>query len=252
MRIPSQAIVMTGLLWVQCVAGAAPSQPNQPPRPPTSADPHADLRPGSRGLAAVQTPAGYGSRRHSRHDGGDVDHVAVGAGRGPDRAAGGAARRSSFRARSDAYEKLQQLGPSVLPIVTRHRDDADPEVRQRIESLIGAYQWMRNGGVVTSLSKDTIAPTLGIRVGDVVLRVNDIDIVDQNIPTETMEYQRTFYLWRQGQIVTVNVPPGRVGIWTDDWDIDKGGADQAAGLAALANGRYDQAYELLQRTVSRG
>ena len=153
---------------------------------------------------------------------------------------------SSFRARSDAYEKLQQLGPGVLPIVTRRLDDADPEVRQRIQSLIDAYQWMRHGAVVASFRENSVAPKLGIHAGDVVLQINDIDIVDHDFETDVPDAQRTFYLWRQGRLVIVKVPRGTVGLWADDWDIDKGGADQSAGLVALANGQYDQAYELLQ------
>jgi hypothetical protein len=43
----------------------------------------------------------------------------------------------TYSDRKDAQEQLQRMGPTIVPILKKHAKSKDPEIRQRIEQLLG-------------------------------------------------------------------------------------------------------------------
>lgn len=47
---------------------------------------------------------------------------------------------NSFQVRSDAYEELEGMGPAILPVLKKHTESDDFEVKTRIERLIAKFE----------------------------------------------------------------------------------------------------------------
>jgi len=152
-----------------------------------------------------------------------------------------------FRDREAASQRLEEMGVAAMEHLLRYSDHDDPEVAARVRRLLERFAWATHGALVVAVDADKPARKLGFRCGDVVLRINESDVTSNrqigSIPSTT---NRRYQLWRDGRIVTVEVPmAGIIGIRLSNWDLNKGGQAQAAGTVAWAEGRYDQAFRHL-------
>ena len=162
----------------------------------------------------------------------------------------GAAR---YRRREDAYEQLKAMGPAIVPLLVKYRDHVNPEIRERVRQIIGDCKWMTRGAVVVSILPGTQAERLGFKPGDVVVKINDIDITSHRDLQPTLGIQeRTYHIWRAGRIITHKVKPGLVGYRSGSWDYAKGGNNQSRGVAALTERRYAEAYRQLSAAAEEG
>lgn len=161
------------------------------------------------------------------------------------------------RVREAASDRLERLGPDVVPVLERYRDYDNPEVRARVNGVLRAFAWMRQGAVVTDVTGGSPADRLGMRVGDVVVKVNDTPVATHRDFSRLRDKDRptAVVLWRAGRTVKIEVPAGKVGFSSSNWDATKGGADQSRGLAALSRGKpadLDEAYARLRTARTAG
>lgn len=160
----------------------------------------------------------------------------------------------SYRQREQASERLREMGASIAPILNRHRDHADLEVAIRVAKLLKDYEWMGRGAMVIWVGPDGQAKQLGFRIGDVVLKVNDVDIKGhEDISAELQADRRTMQLWRQGKIVQRVVVRGKKADFSvSSWELARGGAEQSRGMLALSEKRYEEAYQHLRAAWRKG
>jgi len=159
-----------------------------------------------------------------------------------------------FRERQEAFEKLKSLGAGIVAKLEPYRNHKDLEVRRRVQGLIDAYTWARTGVLVVEVDKGSQAESLGMRVGDVIVRINDVDIVGKgDIDKVDTEKERVFHLWRQGRIIQMKfTPPPRGHYHWVVWKAEKGGIDHAQAYVALAAGDLEEAYEHLKKAHQAG
>jgi hypothetical protein len=168
---------------------------------------------------------------------------------------------SDFAAREAAGQKLRGLGPRVVPALRRHLDYDDPEVTSRVRSMVEEFGWMNRGAVVVRFTDDSPAQELGVQPGDVIVKVNGTPVLGvATISEATPDQPRDLSVWRAGEIRTIKVPAGMMGVFLADWDAARGGNDHARGLAVLSRvGRTDgtdadadEAYARLRRAREAG
>lgn len=154
-----------------------------------------------------------------------------------------------FAVRKAASERLEQLGPDVVPILEKYREHDNPEVRARINGVINAFAWMSKGAIIGRIEPGGPGVKAGLKMGDVVVKVNNSDIVVHTDVAKAVNEQaeNIWFIWRQGQVKQYRIPPGRLGIWMSNWDIAKGGNDQARALAELGktDANWHEAYRRL-------
>jgi hypothetical protein len=61
----------------------------------------------------------------------------------------------TYNDREDAQKQLQRMGPTIVPLLKKHAKDKDPEVRQRIEQLLG---------ILGEEQSSTVAPMPGPQI----------------------------------------------------------------------------------------
>ncbi|MHC4715525.1 MAG: PDZ domain-containing protein [Planctomycetota bacterium] len=160
----------------------------------------------------------------------------------------------SYRTREAASKRLESMGLSAMPYLLRYRNHRDPEIAIRIEELLKGLEWATRGAIIVRVDPGSRAEKLGLRPGDVVLKVNEEDVRGyRHLGSLSREAGRRLHLWRDGQMATVTVPAaGKIGFRHSDWDLTKGGLEQARGMSAWARGRYDRAFRQLAAAREAG
>ena len=113
----------------------------------------------------------------------------------------------------------------------------------RIKRAIASYKYMSKGAIILNLLKERQAERFGIREGDVIVKIDDVDV---DLHTEVSRVLKEggggskphlLYLWRDGKLVKVTVSGKDAPVEMSSWSADEGGADQARGVAALHGSR---------------
>ena len=123
-------------------------------------------------------------------------------------------------------------------------------------SVMRSFKWMAQGAIVTTVHARSPAEQLGLRSGDVIVKIDDFDVNTHTDVTKARapdDRPATLYVWRAGEVRKVAVGPGKVGIRMSNWDIAKGGNDHSRGLTALGEKipNRDEAYIRL-RAAQKG
>jgi len=140
-----------------------------------------------------------------------------------------------YAVREAAQEKLVALGPESVPALQRHRNHKDPEVRLRVREIIKRHAHLEQGAIILRVNSDSPAERLNMKVGDVVVRIDETNITDKHGLSEYGFPPRTYLVWRDGALLEIESGEGPVGIRLGDWRLDRGGADHARGLAAVVD-----------------
>ena len=144
---------------------------------------------------------------------------------------------SDFAVRERATARLRTLGPEGVPALVRYRNHDDPEISMRVESVIQSFEWMKQGAIVVRTEFGSQATNLGIRPGDVIVKVNQTPVLGRaTVSQVTPDEERTLSIWRAGRIMSVKIPPGTIGVYLGNWELAKGGNDQARGLGMFERG----------------
>ena len=164
---------------------------------------------------------------------------------------------ADFSVRQAATDRLTRFGPEVIPALQRYAEHDDPEIRARVAGVIRSFEWMRQGAIIFEVIEGSRAERLGVRAGDVVVEDDDVDIVVHTDVGKATEGKAdyTLHLWRDGRVVAVRVAGGgKIGINMSNWDVARGGNDQARGLAAMGRRPpdLDEAYRRLRAARDRG
>jgi len=157
-----------------------------------------------------------------------------------------------YKTREKAYKRLKAMGPAAIPSLARYRGHEDPEIAGRIEALINENRWMTRGAIIVWMDRDMPAGKMGLKVGDVVVKINETDITGYKDINTVSSSQLTYHIFRSGKIIQVESPTGKIGITVSNWDFLKGGNDQSRGMAALSAKRYDEAYARLDQARRDG
>lgn len=162
---------------------------------------------------------------------------------------------ADFATRKAATEKLEQFGPEVVPFLQRYREHDDPEIRSRVLRVIRSFGWMEKGAIINRVTPGTAAARAELRSGDVIVKIDEIDI-NSHLELEKVsdDVPVTYYFWRAGKVLKVQLPPGLKGYFASNWDIAKGGNDQSRGLSVLAgnNPDYAEAFRRLRAARELG
>jgi hypothetical protein len=160
-----------------------------------------------------------------------------------------------FAVREEAGKKLKELGPGMIPALQKYIDYPDPEIASRVKDVISTFDWMNHGAIIIKVDSGSQAERLGIIPGDVVVKVNDIDIT-RHMDLRKLEDgpNRVYQIWRNGEVRTIKPPPGKMGYRASNWDLEKGGSNHSRGLILLhqKNVNYDEAYKRLRLAQSEG
>jgi hypothetical protein len=177
-----------------------------------------------------------------------------------------------YAQREAAYEKLKALGPAVVPLLKPYQNHRDPEIAQRVKGVMDTFKFMATGAMLLSIplpphNVEAIVITraggerfrvnyayhLGLKVGDVLVKVNDMDITGaaalEDVPKPR---NNTYYILRQGRLLTLEVEGIINGVNAVDWQADNGGNDIVRGLAAMQDGKYEGAYRRFAAAVDQG
>lgn len=169
-----------------------------------------------------------------------------------------------YKDRSEAYEKLKAMGADIIPLLQPHLKNPDPEIANRVARLMDASKWMLTGAMITRvivtppgephiavmemrindrMVKIVRAEDLGLRVGDVIVRIDDADITrPEDIEAQQTPGQHTYHILRQGKVITFKVDGAVKDLWEVPWSVAKGGNDIMRGMLALDNSQYDLAF----------
>ena len=154
-----------------------------------------------------------------------------------------------YAVREAAHKKLQAVAPSIFNVLVKHADHPSAEVRMRVKNILDAYAWLRTGAIIQKVKPDSQAEKLGVKVGDVLLKVDQLDITRHQDLSKSSRADRVFHLRRHGRTITKQIPSGEAGIVCSTWAFAKGGPAHAEGVAAMADKQYDRAYELLREAA---
>jgi hypothetical protein len=161
-----------------------------------------------------------------------------------------------FAVREAAATRLKEMGPEYIPALQLHRDHPDAEVAARVGAVIQSFEWMRDGAIVNSVDRGSKAEKLGLRPGDVVVKINDVDITGHLdlAKLDDVPGEQTMYVWRAGKVRTIKRPHGKIGYLASNWALDKGGNDHSRGVAALTakDPDYAEAYRRLRKAREDG
>lgn len=160
----------------------------------------------------------------------------------------------SFVRREQAQERLESYGHHLLGRLIPFRDHRDVEIASRIAAVFEANIWTKRGALIFRLEPGSQAVDLGLNAGDVVLRIEDIDVASINEIRMVPDTQRRelIVLNTEG-MRTVTVAPGRIGIWLSSWEEEVGGMEQLRAIKLLDDSaRWPEARRLLQAVHDRG
>ncbi|MHC4715528.1 MAG: PDZ domain-containing protein, partial [Planctomycetota bacterium] len=140
----------------------------------------------------------------------------------------------SWKRREAGSRRLASMMPGVLPYLHRYRNHSDPEVAARIERLLVEHAWVTTGAMIMKVRRGSRAEKLGIRAGDVILKIDEADVTGHRILGSLPDNaNREYHLWRDGKVVRLTIPvTGRIGVVCIDWGLHKGGVDQVLGTVA--------------------
>ena len=158
-----------------------------------------------------------------------------------------------WKVREAASKKLAAMGPEILPLLQKYRTHPDLEIAARVRALIDQFAWVTRGALVVKILPGSQAERLGIRAGDVFVRVDDLDVTSfADLRKVDYEQGRTYVVLRAGKLSRVRAGPGLVGCYCINWDQAYGGDDHARGVAALVTRRHDEAYRHLLAAYEAG
>jgi hypothetical protein len=149
--------------------------------------------------------------------------------------------------RGAAAAALREIGVEALPLLEPHRDHPDAEVAAAVQTLIASYGWLRDGAIVAYVMPNTAAQRAGLRVGDVIAKVDETDVTAEwEVDRARSGAENTFHVWRDGKVFTARLPAGWIGTSYGGWRFDKGGVEHARGVALAATpAGHAEAYRLL-------
>jgi len=154
---------------------------------------------------------------------------------------------NAYAKRLAAHKALEKMGPSVVPVLRRHRNTPDPEIAARIVSLLSKLDWAGRGALVVRIKRKTQAARLGMLRGDVIVRVNGDDITSAaGLVAYDHSNARQCIVWRRDELKTFRLEPGQIGVYIEDWHIDAGGRAHALGLSEAVAGNFRRAYTHLK------
>ncbi len=163
----------------------------------------------------------------------------------------------SYKVRQAAQAKLVDMGSPVVPLLQRLVEGSDAEAALRIQDILRRYRYLSSGVLVTWVDPAGTAAKAGILAGDVIVKIDDIEVASavavnpqyMYSPTALIYNQvpRVYQLRRQGQSLTVQAPAGQFGINIADWDNAVGSKAKLLAFGAFYAGVLNQAYPLLKQ-----
>jgi len=158
-----------------------------------------------------------------------------------------------WKTRQAAYEKLKAMGPKIIPLLMKYRDHEDLEIASRVGAIIDEHIWATTGTLVVKVHPDSQALRLGIRAGDVLLKIGNVDITNsRDLRKVDSRPNRTYYLCRDKKVIPFEAGPGLIGITVVNWNGTDDDKNRLIGLAAIRDKRYEDAYTWLDKALNEG
>ncbi len=153
----------------------------------------------------------------------------------------------SYRQRQAAYKALDAMGPDAVAYLLKHRDHRNAEVRKRLRKIIDVHSWMRWGSLIWKIKPDSKAEKLGLKVGDVLLKINQ---EDNKYGLDVLKIEnRTFTLMRDGKIIEMKVPDGKLGYYSGPWYSEKGGLSLIEAIRAYDKEDYGKSARWFRQAI---
>lgn len=159
-----------------------------------------------------------------------------------------------YHQREEAHRALEDMGAGIVPILMRYQNTGALESRRRISLLIHSYDWMGTGALVLEITPGSWAEKTDLSAGDVVLRVDDVDITNHSSlsATDSSVPRRLYIRKPDGSILEDIVPPGTIGTTSTSWVLQQGGIEQVHGVIQWSLQEHDRAADHFQDAYREG